>query len=70
MSVAPATFSNVSAGAKKLGFEAVGELAEATAPKVTNEALMILGVDGEIGDVVKKELVAEKGVLNVSSITL
>jgi D-3-phosphoglycerate dehydrogenase len=63
MSVAPATFSSVSAGAKKLGFD--------TAPvKATNEALMILGVDGEIGDNVKKELIAEKGVLNVSSITL
>ncbi|KEF52463.1 D-3-phosphoglycerate dehydrogenase [Exophiala aquamarina CBS 119918] len=67
MSVAPATFSSVSAGAKKLGFDTAKHDAPAT---VANEALMILGVDGEIGDNVKKELIAEKGVLNVSSITL
>ena len=36
----------------------------------TNEALMILGVDKEVGENVKKELVNAKGVLNVSSVTL
>lgn len=66
MSVAPATFSSVSASAKKLGFDG----AKDASAKPSNEALMILGVDGEIGDSVKKELIAEKGVLNVSSITL
>ncbi len=31
---------------------------------------MILGVDKEVGESVMKELVAEKGVLNVSTVTL
>ncbi|KAK5049825.1 hypothetical protein LTR84_003943 [Exophiala bonariae] len=66
MSVAPATFSTVSASAKKLGFDGSKE----TPTKPSNEALMILGVDGEIGDDVKKELIAEKGVVNVSSVIL
>lgn len=69
MSVAPATFSSASAGAKKLGLDAT-TTAKETSAKPSTEALMILGVDGEIGDAVKKELIAEKGVLNVSSITL
>lgn len=34
------------------------------------EALMILGVDREVGDGVVRELVAEKGILEVSVVTL
>jgi D-3-phosphoglycerate dehydrogenase len=59
MSVAPATYS----AASTLG------LADAQA-KETTEALMILGVDKEVGEAVKKELVNAKGVLSVSSVTL
>lgn len=55
MSVAPATFAS---GTKALPAEE------------TNEALMILGVDKEVGEHVKQELVNAKGVLNVSSVTL
>lgn len=55
MSVAPATFAS---SAKTLPAEE------------TNEALMILGVDKEVGEHVKQELVNAKGVLNVSSVTL
>lgn len=40
------------------------------AEEKSNEALMILGVDQEVGDKVVKELVSEGGVLNVNSITL
>jgi D-3-phosphoglycerate dehydrogenase len=54
MSVAPATFSASSA----------------TSQKNTHEALMILGVDGEVSEAVKKELVAAEGVLSVSSVVL
>lgn len=61
MSVAPATFSALPASNTK----------DSVAPsKETTEALMILGVDSEVGDAVKKELVREKGVLSVSSVTL
>jgi len=35
-----------------------------------NEALMILGVDREVGDSVVRELVAERGILEVSVVTL
>jgi len=55
MSVAPATFAS---SAQTLPVEE------------TNEALMILGVDKEVGEHVKQELVSAKGVLNVSSVTL
>ncbi|EXJ90803.1 phosphoglycerate dehydrogenase [Capronia coronata CBS 617.96] len=66
MSVAPATFSAVSpmdanGGASKDGLASSLE---------TTEALMILGVDKEVGDNVKAELVGAKGVLSVSSVTL
>ncbi|OAP62072.1 phosphoglycerate dehydrogenase [Fonsecaea erecta] len=58
MSVAPATFSHT--GATK----------GLAAPKETTEALMILGVDKEVDENVKRELVGAKGVLSVSSVTL
>ncbi|KIW29585.1 phosphoglycerate dehydrogenase [Cladophialophora immunda] len=65
MSVAPATFSAGSgSGAAK------GSDTHPPAPKETTEALMILGVDKEVGEGVKRELVGAKGVLSVSSVTL
>jgi D-3-phosphoglycerate dehydrogenase / 2-oxoglutarate reductase len=39
-------------------------------PREAREALMILGVDGEVSDTVIKELIAQNGVLSVSSVTL
>jgi D-3-phosphoglycerate dehydrogenase / 2-oxoglutarate reductase len=54
MSVAPATFAKAAEGQAK----------------ETTEALMILGVDGEIGESVQKELVNAQGVLSVSSVIL
>jgi D-3-phosphoglycerate dehydrogenase len=66
MSVAPATHASVSANVVK-GGEASQDNNGALE---TNEALMILGVDKEVGEHVKKELVNAKGVLNVSSVTL
>ncbi|KAK5279678.1 hypothetical protein LTR40_007450 [Exophiala xenobiotica] len=66
MSVAPATHASVSANVVK-GGEASQDNDGALE---TNEALMILGVDKEVGEHVKKELVNAKGVLNVSSVTL
>ncbi|KAK7887976.1 hypothetical protein LTR67_009370 [Exophiala xenobiotica] len=66
MSVAPATHASVSANVVK-GGEASQDNNGALD---TNEALMILGVDKEVGEHVKKELVNAKGVLNVSSVTL
>ena len=57
MSVAPATYT----AAK--GIETPPE-------QRTTEALMILGVDREVGDHVKKDLVNAEGVLSVSSVTL
>ncbi|EXJ82658.1 phosphoglycerate dehydrogenase [Capronia epimyces CBS 606.96] len=47
-----------------------GDGAEPVSSKETTEALMILGVDKEVGDDVKTELVGARGVLNVSSVTL
>ncbi|EXJ76415.1 D-3-phosphoglycerate dehydrogenase [Cladophialophora psammophila CBS 110553] len=68
MSVAPATFS---AGLAPTGSSSVKDFApNPPAPKETTEALMILGVDKEVGDGVKRELIGAKGVLNVSSVTL
>ncbi|EXJ53931.1 D-3-phosphoglycerate dehydrogenase [Cladophialophora yegresii CBS 114405] len=61
MSVAPATYSAAST---------LGPNDAQQAAKETTEALMILGVDKEVGEAVKKELVNAKGVLNVSSVTL
>lgn len=68
MSVAPATFSaaptdhtNTTDGANQQSPSAATE---------TTEALMILGVDKEVGDHVKNELVQAEGVLSVSSVTL
>ncbi|KAJ9614052.1 hypothetical protein H2200_002188 [Cladophialophora chaetospira] len=57
MSVAPATYS---AAAKGVQGHA----------KETTEALMILGVDGEVKEEVRMELVNAKGVLSVSSVSL
>lgn len=65
MSVAPATYS-ASLVSKK---DDITD-SENVAPKDTTEALMILGVDGEIGDHVKQDLVNAKGVLSVSAIVL
>ena len=58
MSVAPATYSTLKGGI--------------TGPQTngTTEALMILGVDGEVGEGVRTELVNAEGVLSVSSVTL
>jgi len=69
MSVAPVTFSTASQAAGKKEFGAV-PTGTAPPPKATTEALMILGVDGEVGDTVKKELIAAGGVLSVSHVTL
>ena len=57
MSVAPATYSTAAKGVQGQS-------------KETTEALMILGVDGEVKEEVRKELVNAKGVLSVSSVTL
>ncbi|EHY60360.1 hypothetical protein HRR83_000120 [Exophiala dermatitidis] len=69
MSVAPATFSaaapsSLGSVGKEDGTGGVG------GPETTTEALMILGVDKEVNDNVKAELVGAKGVLSVSSVTL
>lgn len=66
MSVAPATFSAA------LPTDVGGSTSnDGEAPlKETTEALMILGVDNEVSDDVKVELVGAKGVLSVSSVTL
>ncbi|KAL2435175.1 D-3-phosphoglycerate dehydrogenase 2, chloroplastic [Exophiala dermatitidis] len=69
MSVAPATFSaaapsSLGIGGKEDGTGGVDET------ETTTEALMILGVDKEVNDNVKAELVGAKGVLSVSSVTL
>ncbi|KAG9786632.1 D-3-phosphoglycerate dehydrogenase 2, chloroplastic [Exophiala dermatitidis] len=69
MSVAPATFSaaapsSLGSVGKEDGTGGVG------GPETTTEALMILGVDKEVNDDVKAELVGAKGVLSVSSVTL
>lgn len=39
-------------------------------PREAREALMILGVDGEVSDAVIQDLIAQNGVLSVSSVTL
>lgn len=65
MSVAPATFAGVGEGGERKD-----KSAAAAPPKETTEALMILGVDKEVGEGVKRELVGAKGVLSVSSVTL
>ncbi|KAK4948661.1 hypothetical protein LTR10_012665 [Elasticomyces elasticus] len=57
MSVAPATF-------------AASDTNGVATPKESTEALMILGVDKEVGDDIKKELVVAEGFLSVSSVTL
>ncbi|KIV83437.1 phosphoglycerate dehydrogenase [Exophiala sideris] len=57
MSVAPATF-------------AASDTNGVATPKESTEALMILGVDKEVGDNIKKELVVAEGFLSVSSVTL
>jgi D-3-phosphoglycerate dehydrogenase len=61
MSVAPATFSSTVTPTDRSG---------GPPPKETTEALMILGVDREVDDRVKNELVGAKGVLSVGSVTL
>jgi D-3-phosphoglycerate dehydrogenase / 2-oxoglutarate reductase len=73
MSVAPAAFA---AGTKKgtPGLEILrstdpGHGGNGAAQQAT-EALMILGVDKDVGDGVKKELVNAEGVLSVSGVTL
>ncbi|KIX98433.1 uncharacterized protein Z520_05734 [Fonsecaea multimorphosa CBS 102226] len=63
MSVAPATFSSTTGSAS-------GSAKGLSPAKETTEALMILGVDKEVGEDVKRELVGAKGVLSVSSVTL
>jgi D-3-phosphoglycerate dehydrogenase / 2-oxoglutarate reductase len=64
MAVAPASFSVNTAEVK------LTEGSTAPAEERSNEALMILGVDREVGDGVIKELISEGGVLNVNSVTL
>lgn len=65
MSVAPATYTGA-IGAREL----VSGEGDAKKAKETTEALMILGVDKEVGENVKRELVNAEGVLSVSSVTL
>lgn len=68
MAVAPASYSHASVN----GIEArvVEQSTAGSAAGRSNEALMILGVDREVGDEVIKELVSEGGVLNVNSVCL
>lgn len=74
MSVAPATFDSAAAAASASASESASASASAedssTPQKESTEALMILGVDKEVGAGLKKELVAAEGVLSVSSVTL
>lgn len=65
MAVAPASYSGTSVELRPVD----GSITPAEEGK-SNEALMILGVDREVGDKVIKELVSEGGVLNVNSVTL
>jgi len=72
MSVAPVSFAGT---APNLKTEISPRVRVSTptdpgTPKEPTEALMILGVDGEVGEDVKKELVGAGGVLSVSSVTL
>ena len=79
MSVAPATFANEDSAlegeqqspAKSFGIGGQAPAVNgAAAHKVTNEALMILGVDREVSDGVVSELIRGGGVLSVSNVTL
>jgi len=66
MSVAPVTFSS---NAVKDATMVPGQ-SEPGTPKQPTEALMILGVDGEVRADVVKELIGEGGVLSVRSVSL
>lgn len=72
MSVAPATFdATATAAASASASESAPTDSDSSTPqKESTEALMILGVDKEVGAGLKKELVAAEGVLSVSSVTL
>lgn len=65
MAVAPASYSR-----RSIEVQSVGGLIIAPAEEKSNEALMILGIDKEVGDQVIKQLVSEGGVLKVSSVCL
>ena len=67
MIVAPASFA-VQQGPSPIKSD--GDIDVDSTPKSTTEALMILGVDREVGIDVVKELVVGGGVLDVSSVTL
>ncbi|KIX03703.1 phosphoglycerate dehydrogenase [Rhinocladiella mackenziei CBS 650.93] len=70
MSVAPVTFSPLMVAPSTKKDMMVASPSLPPQPKETTEALMILGVDKEVGEAVKLELVRAKGVLSVSSVTL
>ncbi len=65
MAVAPASYSSGAIEVRPVD----GSITPAEESK-SNEALMILGVDQEVGHKVIKELISEGGVLNVNSVTL
>lgn len=64
MAVAPASYSSSAIDVQPVD----GSITPAE--DRTNEALMILGVDKEVGDKLIKDLVSEGGVLNVNSVAL
>lgn len=68
MSVAPASYKNNKAFVPKQ--QLLRTPSDASTPKESTEALMILGVDREVDEHVAKGLVEDGGVLSVSSVIL
>jgi D-3-phosphoglycerate dehydrogenase / 2-oxoglutarate reductase len=70
MAVAPASYSGEAGGMPADGGYDGYEEKEEDGEARSNEALMILGVDREVGEGVVRELVSEGGVLNVNCVAL
>ena len=73
MSVAPSTFEkNAGPHVPRVVnlYGNSGGVSDPGTPREAREALMILGVDREVGESVKNELLSEGGVLSVSSVVL